>query len=44
MTEDDSPKMFCGSCGSIFGMLDLEDFDDVRCPECNSQDVADMAE
>lgn len=42
MTEDDeSPRMFCGACGVIFGMDDLEQdaWDDVKCPDCGSGDV-----
>lgn len=44
MTDDDSPRMFCGGCGVIFGMDDIEDFDDVRCPDCGAGDVGGMDE
>ena len=41
MTEDsESPRYFCGACGVVFGLDDIEDFDDVHCPECDSGDVA----
>lgn len=42
MTDEDSPRFFCGACGSIFGMGEIEDFDDVKCPECGVQDTAPL--
>lgn len=32
-------SMYCGACGFVFGLDDIEDMDDVRCPECGSGDV-----
>lgn len=31
--------MYCGACGFVFGLDDIEDFDDVHCPDCGSGDV-----
>lgn len=34
--DDESPEMACLNCGLIFGMDDIDDFDDVHCPDCDS--------
>lgn len=36
---DEDPEIACLNCGLIFGMDDIEDFDDVYCPECNSNNL-----
>lgn len=39
MYQDDEVEMACIQCGSIFGMDEIEDFDDVHCPDCDSTSV-----
>lgn len=36
-----APKFYCGGCGSIFDMDDVDQdaWDDLRCPDCGSGDV-----
>lgn len=37
--DDDFGHMYCGSCGFIFTLDDIDDMDNVRCPDCGSGDV-----
>ncbi len=40
----DDIEMACVQCGAIFGMDEIEDFDDVHCPECGSGSVIGASE
>ena len=44
MDEDGLPEVACIQCGLIFGMDDIEDFDDVHCPECDSTNLIGRSE
>jgi len=44
MHNDEDVEMACIQCGAIFGMDDIEDFDDVHCPECDSTNVIGASE
>lgn len=33
-------ELLCAACGLEFDLSDVEDMDDVVCPECGSQSVA----
>ena len=37
--EDD---LYCGSCGLVFTLDDVDDLDDVICPDCGSQDIGSV--
>jgi DNA-directed RNA polymerase subunit RPC12/RpoP len=39
MDGQDDVRMFCGGCGLVFGLDDIDDMDDVQCPDCQSRDV-----
>ena len=36
-------EYYCGECGLLFGWEDV-DPDDVRCPDCDSQDIGGVDE
>lgn len=42
--DDDAPVMYCGACGVQFGMDDIDDWDDVHCPDCGSNDIVGQSE
>lgn len=44
MHDEDPVEMACIQCGAIFGMDEIDDFDDVHCPECNSASVIGASE
>lgn len=44
MDDQDDVEMACIQCGAIFGMDDIEDWDDVHCPECGSASVIGASE
>lgn len=40
MDEDlEFGAMHCWACGVVFGLDDIDDMDEVHCPECGSGDV-----
>jgi hypothetical protein len=35
----DGDRYGCFACGGIFSAFDFEDWDDMHCPECGSNDI-----